>query len=178
MAMRSDAVLAPVIETERLVLRRLTLDDAGFILGLLNEPSFLRFIGDKGVRTLDDARAYIGDGPMASYERHGFGLYLTSLRESGEPIGICGLVKRAALDDVDVGFAFLPRYWSRGYASEAASAVLAYAKRALGLARVAGITDPENAGSIRVLEKLGLEFVGMVRLAEGTPEVRLFAREL
>jgi RimJ/RimL family protein N-acetyltransferase len=174
----SGAALAPVIETERLVLRRLGPDDAEFILGLLNEPSFLRFIGDKGVRTLDDARAYIANGPVASYARHGFGLYLTSLRDGGEPVGICGLVKRDGLDDADVGFAFLPRHWSRGYASEAAGAVLDHAKRELGLARVAGITNPENAGSIRVLEKLGLAFVGMVRLSEGAPEVRLFAREL
>jgi RimJ/RimL family protein N-acetyltransferase len=175
--MTSDTAQAPVIETERLVLRRLGPDDAAFILGLLNEPSFLRFIGDKGVRTLDDARAYIDRGPVASYARH-FGLYLTSLRDGGEPIGICGLVKRDGLEDADVGFAFLPRHWSRGYASEAARAVLDHAKRELGIARVAGITDPENTGSLRVLEKLGLAFVGMVRLSEGASEVRLFSREL
>jgi RimJ/RimL family protein N-acetyltransferase len=113
-----------VIETERLLLRKLSLDDAGFIVELLNEPSFLQFIGDKGVRSLDDARAYIQQGPMAMYEQHGFGLFLTALKEGNEPIGMCGLIKRESLPDVDIGFAFLPAFWSRGYALEAATAVM------------------------------------------------------
>ena len=104
---------APVIETPRLALRRLSTDDADFILELLNEPSFLRYIGDKGVRTREDAGRYILAGPMASYERFGFGLYRVERKDGGEPIGICGLLKRDSLEDVDVGFAFLPRFWSR-----------------------------------------------------------------
>jgi RimJ/RimL family protein N-acetyltransferase len=167
----------PVIETDRLILRRLEPDDAEFILGLLNDPSFLRFIGDKGVRTLDDAREYIRTGPMASYERLGFGLFLTALREDRAPIGICGLLKREALDDVDVGFAFLPRYWSKGYGFESAAAVLDYGRRVLGLTRIVAITSPDNASSIRLLEKLGLKFETMIRLSEDSPEVRLFASE-
>jgi RimJ/RimL family protein N-acetyltransferase len=157
-----------------LVLRRLDLGDGGFILELLNDPSFLRFIGDKGVRTLEDARRYIADGPMASYERFGFGLYLTELRDDGAPIGICGLLKRDSLDDVDVGFAFLPRFWSKGYAFEAASAVMAYGRNVLGLRRIVAITSPDNEASIRLLEKLGMRFESMVRLSEDSSEVRLF----
>ena len=103
----------PVIETPRLARRRLTTDDADFILELLNEPSFLRYIGDKGVRTREDAGRYILAGPMASYERFGFGLYRVERKDGGEPIGICGLLKRDSLEDVDVGFAFLPRAWSK-----------------------------------------------------------------
>ncbi len=154
-----------VLETERLTLRRITLDDAEFIRGLLNEPSFLEFIGDRGVRTLDDARAYIRNVPVASYERFGFGMFLACLKESGTPIGICGLLKRDWLEDVDVGFAFLPAYWSKGYAVESASAVMAYGRSVFGLSRILGITKPENEGSIRLLEKLGLKCVGTVPVA-------------
>jgi RimJ/RimL family protein N-acetyltransferase len=163
-----------VAETDRLFLRRLTTEDAAFILDLLNQPSFLKFIGDRGVRTLDDACEYILKGPIASYERHGFGLYLTLLKENGVPIGICGLVKRDALDDPDVGFAFLPQFWLKGYAFESASAVLAYGKNTLGLKRIVGVTSSDNDGSIRVLEKLGLRFKRMVKLSEDGPELRLF----
>src|SRR5580693_8807982 len=115
-----------VLETERLVLRRMTEADAAFILGLLNEPSFLHFIGDRHVHTLDAAREYIVSGPMASYARHGFGLYLTLRKEDDVPIGICGLLKRDTLDDVDIGFALVPAFWSQGYASEAAGAMFAF----------------------------------------------------
>jgi RimJ/RimL family protein N-acetyltransferase len=164
-----------VIETDRLILCKLTIDDAGFILDLLNQPSFLQFIGDRGVRTLDDASDYILRGPIASYERFGFGLYLTALKESGVPIGICGLVKRESLEDVDIGFAFLPQFWSKGYAFESASAVMEYGKNALGLNRIVGVTSADNYASIRVLEKLGLRFAKMVRLSADGPELKLFA---
>src|ERR1700694_4605728 len=129
-----------VLETVRLTLRRLSLDDAGFILALLREPSFLRYIGDKGVRTRDDACRYIADGPMASYDRFGFGLYLVQRKAGGEPIGICGLLKRGWLEDVDLGFALQPRFWGEGYAFEAASAVLAHARERLGLRRIVAVT--------------------------------------
>ena len=167
--------LAAHLETERLVLRRLSRGDAPFLLELLNEPSFLRYIGDKGVRTEADARRYVETGPLASYERFGFGLLRVELKESGEPIGMCGLLKRDALPDVDVGFAFLPRFWSKGYAFESASAVLAHARDALGLRRVLAITSPDNEASIRLLEKLGFQFERMARVPEDGPEVRLFA---
>jgi RimJ/RimL family protein N-acetyltransferase len=163
-----------IIETPRLLLRRLTLDDAEFIFGLVNQPSFLEFIGDKGVRTLDDARESLLNGPIASYEAHGFGLYLTSLKQDGTPIGMCGLVKRDALQDVDVGFAFLPEHWSKGYALESAAAVLEQGKNAFGLRRIVGIARPDNRGSIRVLEKLGMTFEGRVQILPEGPEDVLY----
>lgn len=164
-----------VIETERLLLRKLSTDDADFILDLLNQPSFIQFIGDRGVRTLDDARGYISKRLIESYERFGFGLYLTLLKQGEVPIGICGLVKRDSLDDIDIGFAFLPQYWLKGYAFESASAVLAYTKNVLGIKRIVGIATPDNHGSIRVLEKLGLKFEKMVKLSEDDMELKLFA---
>ena len=164
---------APLIETPRLILRRLGLDDAAFILELLNDPAFLRYIGDKGVRCDDDAREYIQKGPLASYDRYGFGLFLVALK-TGEPIGICGLLKRDSLDDADVGFAFLPGFRSQGYALESAQAVLAHARDAWGLTRVLAITSPDNVASISLLHKLGFAFAGMKELREGEPEVKVF----
>jgi RimJ/RimL family protein N-acetyltransferase len=166
-----------VLETDRLVLRHLSAADAGFMLGLLNEPSWLRFIGDRGVRTLEDARSYILKGPVDMYGRLGFGLYLTELKDEDVPIGICGLVKRDFLADVDIGFALLPGFWGQGYAYEAASAVMEYGKGALGLKRIAAITNPENHSSIRLLEKLGLKFDRMIRATADGPEIRLFVWE-
>ena len=172
---RSAASSGCVLETKRLDLRRLAIDDAEFILGLLNEPSFIRNIGDKGVRTVEDARQYISKGPVDSYERFGFGLYLVELKGEGTPIGICGLVKRATLKDVDVGFAFTPQYWSKGYAFESASAVMTYATDTLGLDRIVAITSPDNDGSIKLLKKLGMRFEHMIRLSDDEPEIKLFA---
>lgn len=163
-----------VLETERLLLRRLDPADAPFILVLVNDPDWLRFIGDKGVRTLDDARAYIRNGPAAMYARLGHGLYLAALKGSGTPIGLCGLIKRDTLPDVDIGFAFLPQYRGQGYAREAAAATLAYARTALGLQRVVAITAPDNADSARLLQHIGLRFEGFRRLAGSDSEVRLF----
>jgi RimJ/RimL family protein N-acetyltransferase len=164
-----------VLETDRLNLRWLSTDDAEFILELLNDPSFQRFIGDKGVRNLDDARNYILNGPVDMYNRLGFGLYLTELKESGVPIGICGLIKRDSLEDVDIGFAFLPKFWAKGYAYESAAAVMAYGKTVLGLKRIVAITSPDNYASGRLLEKLGLRFERMIRLSKDASEVRLYA---
>jgi RimJ/RimL family protein N-acetyltransferase len=163
-----------VIETARLGLRRLDLDDASFILDLLNQESFIRHIGDKGVRNLDDARNYLVSGPLESYRRFGFGLYCLCLRAGGERIGICGLVKRETLADVDVGFALLPQYGGHGYATEAARAVLDYARAALGLGRIVGITAPENYASIAVLEKIGLRYERSVAVGADAHEVRLY----
>jgi len=162
------------LETDRLVLRRMSVEDADFMLGLLNDPSWLRFIGDRGVRTREEARAYILKGPVDMYDRLGFGMYLTELKEEGVPIGICGLVKRDFLADVDIGFALLPGFWGQGYAYEAASAVMEHGKGALGLKRIVAITNPENQSSIRLLEKLGLKFDRMIRATADGPEIRLF----
>lgn len=167
-----------VAETDRLVLRRLTVEDAPFILELLNDPDWLRFIGDKGVRTLEDAQNYILTGPIESYARRGFGLFLVERKDDARSIGLCGLLKRDVLEDVDVGYAFLPGYRGKGYAVEAAAAALRFGKETVGLTRVAAITNPENARSIRVLEKLGLAFEKMVRLSAEAPEISFFARAL
>lgn len=167
-----------ILETDRLRLRTLTPDDAEFMLGLLNEPSFIRNIGDRGVRTVEDARSYILNGPVASYEKHGFGLWLVEVKKSGAPIGICGLLKRDAMDDTELGYALTPQYWSKGYALESASAVMAYAREELGLKRVVAITDTGNEGSIRLLEKIGFKYEKLIRLSDDSPELKLFASEL
>jgi RimJ/RimL family protein N-acetyltransferase len=163
-----------VIRCARLELRELELQDDEFILRLLNEAAFLRFIGDKGVRTLSDARDYIMQGPMESYRRFGFGLYLASLIDGGIPIGICGLVKRDTLPDIDIGFAFLSQYWSHGYASESAAAVLAYGEQELKLRRIVAITAPDNHASIAVLERIGLKFERKIKLSEHSSELLMF----
>jgi len=164
-----------VLDTERLRLRTLGEDDAAFILELVNEPSWLQFIGDRGVRSVEQARDYIVKGPMAMFARHGFGLYLTELKDGSEPIGICGLIQRDSLPDVDLGFAFLPRFWGRGYAREAAAAALAHGLGALGLKRIVAITSPDNQRSIRLLERIGFGHERRVALSEGEAEVDLFA---
>jgi [ribosomal protein S5]-alanine N-acetyltransferase len=163
------------IETERLLLRELNADDAPFILGLLNEPSFLQYIGDKGVRTVADAREYIAEGPVASYAAHGHGLYHVALKETLEPIGMCGILRRPTLDSPDIGFAYLPAYWGRGYALEAAHAVLEHARDALGVTDVVAIASMDNAPSAKLLNKLGLSFTRVIESADGSP-VGLFTR--
>lgn len=167
-----------ILETERLFLRQFSAEDAEFILELVNEPSFIQNIGDRGVHTLDDARAYISNGPAASYAKNGFGLYLVALKETGESIGMCGLIKRDALENVDIGYAFLPKFWGKGFAVEAARAVRDFAKDVIRLRRVVAITDPANEGSIRVLEKIGLRFERMVRLSADDIELKLFTIDL
>lgn len=166
-----------VLETERLILRHLSADDAEFILELLNEPSFIRYIGDKGVRTLDDACRYVADGPARSYELNGFGLNLVQLKTSNTPIGICGVLKRETLPDPDIGFAFLPSYWNQGYAFESAAAVLAHARETLGLGRILAITSPDNEASEKLLGRIGLRFDRLVKLNEDSSEVKLFTTE-
>ena len=167
-----------ILETDRLRLRELTAEDAGFMLKLLNEPSFIRNIGDRGVRTLEEARSYMSSRIAASYEEHGFGLWLVEEHETGAAAGVCGLLKREWLDDVDLGYALLPEHWSKGYATEAASATVAYAREGLGLARVVAITDPDNQSSIRLLERIGFSYERMVSQTGGGPELKLFARVL
>jgi RimJ/RimL family protein N-acetyltransferase len=167
-----------ILETERLFLRPFSADDSEFILELVNEPSFIQNIGDRGVRSLEDARAYILNGPVASYAKNGFGLYLVVLKKTYESIGMCGLIKRDTLEDVDIGYAFLPKFWGQGYAVEAARSVKAYAKDAIGLKRIVAITDPANDSSIRVLEKIGLRFERMVSLSADDIELKLFGVDL
>lgn len=159
-------VLAVVMETARLVLREVGEGDAGFVLELLNDEAFVRYIGDRGVRDLEGARRYIAERMVGSYRREGFGMYVAELKEGGAAAGVCGLVRRDALPGVDVGFAFLPAHRGRGYAFEAASAVMEYARDVLKLPRVLAIVSPGNAASVRLLGRLGLKFERMVTLAD------------
>lgn len=162
------------MSSARLRLRRLTEEDAAFILELFTDPAFIDNVGDRGIRTLDDAWRYIRTGPRASYERHGFGLLRVDLTATGVAIGICGLLKRDYLPHPDLGFAFLPAHRSRGYATESGAAVVADARDTLGLTRVLAITRPGNEASERVLGKLGFTLEGRARPVEGEPEVHLF----
>jgi RimJ/RimL family protein N-acetyltransferase len=166
-----------VADTERLCIRWLAAGDAAFIFELVNEPSWIQFIGDKGVKTLQDAVRYIENGPVAMYKRVGFGLYMVELKDSCEPIGICGLIKRDGLDDVDLGFAFRPMFWRNGYAFESAAAVMAYGRSALGLRRIVAILSHDNHRSSRLLERLGFSFEGTVKLRPDDEDLDLYANE-
>jgi RimJ/RimL family protein N-acetyltransferase len=172
-----ECLVTMVLHTERLRLRRMTLDDAPFMLVLLNDPGWHRFIGDRGVRTLEQARAYIDSGPLAMHARYGFGFDIVELKDSACPIGVCGLAQRDFLDDVDIGYAFLPEYGGHGYALEAARAVLAQA-RALGLARLLATVRPDNSASIRLLEKLGMRSTRMITAPGSERQLQLFAIDL
>ena len=165
----------PLITTERLVLAPFTAEDAPFIVALLTDPDWLRYIGDRGVRTESEARGYLEAGPLASYAAHGFGLYRVARRDTGVPIGMCGLLRRDTLPDVDLGFAFLPAHRGQGFAREAAAATLAYACETLGLDRILAIVSPANASSIRVLETLGMRREATVQLTTGADALFLYS---
>jgi RimJ/RimL family protein N-acetyltransferase len=166
------------IETERLKLREMSEADAAFVLEVLNDPGFVRYVGDRGVRTLEDAARYINERFVKSYRQHGFGLWLVETKDEGLPVGICGLLNRGTLPGIEVGYAFLPPFRGQGYAFEAASAAAAHAREVLGLSRLYAIVNPDNAISIRVLEKLGMKFESMVRLPAEESEVKLFSTDL
>jgi RimJ/RimL family protein N-acetyltransferase len=155
-----------ILQTRRLRLRTISSDDAAFYLELLNDPAFIEHIGDRGIRTLEEARRAVEEGPAAMHEKRGHSLYVVELKETGAPIGMCGLIKRDTLEDVDIGYAYLPQYRGCGYAFEAGQAVLAYAPT-LGIMRVVAITKPQNIASNQLLKKLGLRFD---RFAHLTPE--------
>ena len=167
-----------ILETARLLLRTLEEGDAPFYLNLLNSPPFLANIGDRGVRTLTQARASITSGPMAMQSLRGHSIWLVALKESGESIGMSGLIKRDTLDDVDLGYAFLPPYFGKGYAHEAALAVLEHARTRVGLERVVAITSPGNTASNLLLEKLGMHFEKVVYLNADDPGTRLYGMAL
>ncbi|WP_404358858.1 GNAT family N-acetyltransferase [Cytobacillus firmus] len=164
-----------VLETDRLILRWLTPDDAAFILELLNEPAWIRYIGDKSVHTLDDAKNYILTGPMKMYSQFGFGLFLVERKEGSSPIGMCGLIKRDTLDNVDIGFAFLSRYQTQGYGFESASATLKFGHEQLDMERILAITSLDNHASSRLLEKIGMKYEGTIFFDK--EELKLFASE-
>jgi RimJ/RimL family protein N-acetyltransferase len=164
-----------VLQTERLTVRHFESADAPFILELLNEPSWVRYIGDKGIKTLGDAERYIQDVLVAMYARLGFGLYLVELTGSGESLGMCGLVKRDSLEDVDLGFAFLPRFWGHGYAYESAAAVMSHEKMRLGLDRLVAITLPTNQAASKLLRELGFTLERMIVAATSGEDLMLYS---
>ena len=164
-----------IVETRRLSLRELTTGDASFIWELVNDADWLRHIGDRGVRTTDDAVAYITSGPMASYVANGFGLWCVELRTTSTPIGLCGLLRRDWLDGPDIGFALLPEFRGAGYAFEAARAVLTHAMDALGVERVSAIVSPGNGASLALLARLGMQRQSTVRPPGEERDVLLYA---
>ncbi|MFE7060995.1 GNAT family N-acetyltransferase [Sutcliffiella sp. NPDC057660] len=166
-----------LIETDRLILRKVEEIDAAFILQLLNEPGWLEYIGDKGVRSMEDAFHYIKTGPHAMYEREGFGLFLVEWKGNQAPIGLCGLIKRDGLDDVDIGYALLADYHNKGFAFEAAQGTLEYAKD-IGLKRITAITTKDNHSSVKLLEKLGMKPNGFVILPNDNEELMKFSLDL
>ena len=166
-----------IISTSRLELLEICEADAAFILKLFNTPSWLKFIGDRNLRTEEDAKKYIINRLMPSYKIFGFGFYLTKLKEENVPIGICGIVKRDFLEHVDIGFAFLPQYEGKGYGYESAAGVVNYAQTTLGMETLAGITNSDNKSSIALLEKLGLRFKKMILLPNETEEIMLFINQ-
>lgn len=163
------------IETARLILRELDTRDAPFVVALVNDPDWLRHIGDRNVRTRADAEAFIADRLMAHYRERGFGFWLVVSKADGAAMGLCGLIKRDGLDDVDIGYAFLPAYRGMGIAFEAAGAAVAYARDRLGLKRLVAITGQDNAASARLLERLGLRFEGLKQIKPYGGEQRLFS---
>lgn len=166
-----------VIETDRVLLRKVEETDAAFILRLLNEPGWLEYIGDKGVRTMEDAVHYITTGPRAMYNREGFGLFLVERKGNQAPIGLCGLIKREGLDDVDIGYALLSEYHGQGFAFEAAKGTLVYAKE-MGLKRLIAITTKDNHSSVKLLEKLGMKPNGFATLPDDKEELKKFSLDL
>jgi len=166
-----------ILATERLFLREFNTGDAGFILELLNNPSWIKYIGDKNILDTNDALNYINNGPLKSYQTHGFGLYLVALKATEKPIGMCGLIKRDGLEDVDIGFALMPEYAGNGYAYEIASATLDHAKNKLGIEKVVAITSHDNENSIKLLNKLGLYFKKITRLHAEAEALMLFEAE-
>ncbi len=167
-----------ILETERLVLRTIGVDDAPFYLELVNDPAFHEFIGDRGIRTLEAARDAIDKGPVTMQATLGHSIYLVELKGEGTPVGMSGLIKRETLDDVDIGYAFLPQFRGKGYAYEAAEAVLAHARKDVHLKRLVAITSPGNAGSIALLVRLGLQFEQLVHLTPDDTGTKLYAIEL
>ena len=155
-----------IVETKRLILREINVEDAEFVLRLVNEPSFVSNIGDKGLKNLYDAERFILEGYWTNQERSGYGMFLVELKGGGDPIGSCGLLYRKVLDVTDIGFAFLPEFWNRGFAYEAAEAIMKYGHSTLGVKKIVGLTSEDNLGSINLLKKLGMDFEKTVKMSD------------
>lgn len=167
-----------ILETERLILREIVESDAEFILDLLNQPSFIKYVGNRGIDTLEKARDVIENRYRQSYAEFGYGLYIVELKETGEPMGFCGFVRREGLPDADIGFAFLPQFEKKGFAFESASALMKYGKEKLKLSRVLAITTQKNESSVRLLRKLGFEFESLIKLPHSPEELNLFSSDV
>jgi len=167
-----------LMETDRLRLRAVTIDDAELMLAVWNDPAFIHNVTDRGIRTLDQAREAIESGAQKLFDDYGYGPYCMSLKSDGSMIGICGLFRRENLDDPDIGFAVLPAYCGRGYAGEAAEAVVAYARNDLGLGVLTAIVSPTNVSSIGLIEKLGLKFERMVTMPGEDEAICLYSMAL
>jgi len=163
------------LETQRLGLRKFVSDDAFFIVELLNTPGWLQFIGDRNVKTAEQAIRYLEEGPIKSYKQNGFGLWMVELKKDKTPIGMCGILKRKNLEHPDIGFAFLPEYTGKGYAIEIASATLSYGREKLGIEKILAITIPGNEKSIRLLEKIGLSFKENISATEEGEQLLLYS---
>lgn len=163
-----------ILETERLRIRHLTEQDATFALKLYTTDPFLRFVGDKSLKTVDDARQYLLDGPISMYQSHGIGLSLVEIKECGTPVGICGLIKRDTLDDIDIGYGFLPEYFNQGYGYESAKAMMDFGRNELKINKIVAITTSDNDSSIRLIKRLGLNFVCNIEEPEGEPALGLY----
>lgn len=167
-----------MLETERLILRRMTLNDADLMLAIWNDSAFIRFVGDRGIRTLDEAKIAMSEGPLRLYERFGYGPFCLVQKSDGERIGICGLFRRDVLNNPDIGFALLPPYYRKGLASEAAQAVVAHSRDDLGIETLVAIVSPENGASIALLEKLGLSFERGITMPGENEEISLYSMRL
>jgi len=163
-----------ILQTPRLFLREFTIDNTGFIVRLLNSPGWLKFIGDRNVKTEEQAQDYLLNGPIKSYRENGFGLSLVGTKDNDTPVGMCGLVKRSNLDHPDIGFASLPEFMGQGYAHEIAQAMLTYAREVLHIKQVLGITVPDNQASINLLQKVGLKFDKSFAFSDDDKELLLF----
>ena len=167
-----------ILETERTILREVVEMDAEFILDLINQPSFIKYIGDRNIRTVEEARIYAKERMIISYEQFGFGMYLIELKKDKTPIGVCGFVKREDLPYADIGFALLPEYEGKGFALETSDAILKYGKEKLGFDKVLAITTQNNIGSMKLLEKLGFSFEKLTKSPHADEELNLFSKEL
>jgi len=166
------------LETERLSLRRLTLDDAELMLAVWNDPAFIRYVGDRGIRSIDEARVALEEGALKLFSDYGYGPFRVALITDDTPIGVCGLFRREGLDEPDIGFSILPEHWRKGYAHEAASAVVGHAMTDLRLGRLTAVVSPENVASVALIKKLGLQFERMHCLPGDDDDIAIYDIQL
>ena len=167
-----------VLETRRLLLRRVTLDDADLMLSIWNDPAFVQFVGDRGVRTIEQAKTALSEGVLLLFERYGYGPFCVVRKADGTRMGICGLFRREVLDDPDIGFALLPEYCGDGFAFEAARAVVAHARDDLGIGTLTAIVSPDNVASVGLIGKLGFSFDRGITMPGEEQEISLYSMQL